>query len=416
MRRDLHRHPEVGFTEFRTASIVVRRLESLGYEVHYGPEVMVAQERMGVPSDSELQAAYERALSEDANPAVLKKMQGGLTGIVATLAKGSKGEVMAVRFDMDALPVQESTSEHHRPAQLGFESQHPGQMHACGHDGHTSIGLAFAEKMVNTPFEGVLKLIFQPAEEGGRGAYAMVQAGVADDVDYFFGLHLGLDLPDGAVSGGTHEFLASTKMQAHFQGIAAHAAAAPEQGRNALLGAASALMNIHAVPRFSGGPTRVNVGMLHGGTAANIIAEQATMTLECRAESSDIHADLEHRVTSILEYSAKMHGLDLSITVTGKTIAAKCDDELVQIAMAEAQQVNGFTSVKPSHPLGASEDATFFMERVQNRGGKATYMVVGTPIPAPHHNPRFDIREDALERAVNVLERIALKLLSSKGK
>ncbi|HET7577872.1 MAG TPA: amidohydrolase, partial [Bacillales bacterium] len=286
LRRDLHQHPEVGFTEFRTAGKVVETLQSLGYQVLYGADALEADSRKGVPEEEELQKAYERALKDGANPKILEKMKGGLTAVIGILEGEQPGPTIAFRFDMDALPILESEDDDHVPFAQGFRSKYEGNMHACAHDGHTSIGLALAEKMVEQSFSGTLMLIFQPAEEGGRGAYSIVQKGIVDEVDKIYCMHLGLDIPLGEIYGGTSDWLASTKMVAHFHGVPSHSGAAPEKGRNALLGAATALLNIHALPRYSNGRTRVGVGILEGGTAPNIIPYYAKMTLETRSDKA----------------------------------------------------------------------------------------------------------------------------------
>ncbi|KPV44001.1 amidohydrolase [Alicyclobacillus ferrooxydans] len=411
LRRDLHAHPEVGFTEFRTANRVVRELQSYGYSVAYGIDVMVPESRRGLPSADQLTRAYQRAKEDGADETILRAMDGGLTGVVATLKGRGDGPTVAFRFDMDALPIMESQESTHLPHINGFRSVHDGEMHACGHDGHTAIGLTFAKMIASQPFNGTLKLIFQPAEEGGRGAKSMVDKGVVDDVDKLFCFHLGLDLPLHAVSGGTNEFLASTKLEVHYQGVSAHAAAAPEKGRNALLGAATALLNIHALPRFSSGATRVNVGVLEGGTAPNIIPDKAKMVLECRAETYEDNLDLEQRVRAILEHSALMHGLTYQIENIGEAATAVCDPELKEVVLEAAKSVPFFTDYQDEHPLGASEDATFLMRRVQERGGKVTYSILGTTIAAPHHNPKFDIDEEILPAAVDLLLQIAIQSL-----
>src|SRR5690606_22875639 len=125
---------------------------------------------------------------------------------------------------------------------------------------------------------------------------------------------------------------ATTKMEAHFYGVASHAGASPETGRHALLGAATALLNIHAIPRFSSGLTRVNVGVLEGGTAANIIPSHAKMKVETRALSEEMNIDLEKRVRNIIAQSAAMHELEHKIEIIGAAIPISCDQELVGLA------------------------------------------------------------------------------------
>lgn len=313
---------------------------------------------------------------------------------------------------MDALPITESTDVDHAPFSGAFASKNDGQMHACAHDGHTAIGLALAQALSDVDFTGTLKLIFQPAEEGGRGANAMAASGVADDIDKLFCMHLGLGVPLGTICGGSSGWLASTKIQTVFHGVPAHAAAAPEQGRNALLGAATALLNIHALPRFSSGVTRVNAGVLEGGTTANVIPSTARMVVEMRAESTDVSEELKRRVCHIIEASAKMHELTCYMEIIGQAKAFRCDDAMVSLVLEEAQHVPGFIDRQVSYQVGASEDASVLIHRVQERGGQATYLIVGTNIAAPHHHHKFDIDEEALPLAVELLKRIACRTLA----
>ncbi|MED1917815.1 amidohydrolase [Bacillus thuringiensis] len=413
LRRDFHRHPEVGFTEFRTASKVVEILTSLGYEVIYGQEAIDGDSRRGLPSEAVLEVAYERALHDGANPAIVEKMRGGYTAVIGVKKGKAPGPTVAFRFDMDALPVLESTEQDHFPQANGFRSHYEGNMHACAHDGHTTIGLGLAEALAAGDFSGTLKLIFQPAEEGVRGAYAIVEKGHLDDVDYIFCNHLGVNVPLGEVHGGSYGFLATTKMMAHFYGVSSHAGASPEQGKNALLGAATALLNIHSIPRFSTGDTRINVGVLEGGTAANIIPAYAKMVVETRSITEEVNAEVENRVRNIIAHSAAMHELDYKIEVVGGAIPINYDVEMAELALEEAKQVEGFDSFKHGdyNSMG-SEDASFMIKRVQDRGGKGTYMAIGTDIPAPHHHPKFDIQEEILPRSVALLNRIARRLLT----
>lgn len=411
-RRDLHQHPEVGFTEFRTASHVVQVLGSLGYRVLYGADAIHPSSRRGVPSDEQLRHAYERAIRDGASAETLVNMEGGLTAVIGVLRGKQPGPTIAFRFDMDALPILESNDVNHLPKTFGFRSAYDGNMHACGHDGHTAIGLALAERMAHQNFSGTLKLIFQPAEEGGRGAYAMAKKGVMDDVGKLFCLHLGLDAQLGEIYGGSTDFLATTKLLIEFHGVPSHSGATPEKGRNALLGAATALLNIHAVPRFSTSTTRVNVGLLEGGTALNIVPYYAKMLVETRAADAETNKEVERRVRTIAENSASMHELTCNVSIIGEATTMTCDEELVSLVLEEARKITGFKSFNNYHKAGASEDASFLMRAVQEHGGHATYMVIGTPIAAPHHNQKFDIGEDALPMAVDLLEKIGLRTLT----
>lgn len=412
LRRDLHQHPEVGFTEFRTASKVVKTLQDLGYKVLYGTDAMDSKSRWGVPSKEELEHAYQRALNDGASLEVLEKMHGGNTAVVGILEGKNPGPTVAFRFDMDALPITESFNDDHLPYKYGFRSNYEGNMHACAHDGHTAIGMCFAENMAERNFPGTLMVLFQPAEEGGRGADSLVQKGIVDKVDEIYCLHLGLGVPLGEIYGGSTGWLATTKTRVHFHGTPAHSGLVPEKGRNALLGAATALLNIHALPRYRSGPTRVNVGILEGGTAPNIIPHYAKMVVETRADSEETNSDLEARVNRIVDHSASMHELRKETEIIGKATTITCDEELVSNVMDQAKDIDGFNSFKERYNAGAGEDASLLIRRVQENGGKGTYMIVGTPIAAPHHHQSFDIDEQALPMAVQLLEQIAIRQLT----
>lgn len=415
LRRDFHQHPELGLTEFRTASKIVEILQQLGYEVKYGPDVMDGSSMRGLPSEKEMEEAYNRALENGANSDIVKKMKDGFTAVVGVLKGKGKGPTVAFLFDIDALPINESTDADHLPQQAGFCSKYAGVMHACGHDGNSAIGLCLAEKMADRNFSGTIKLIFEPAEEGGRGAYPIVQAGVVDDVDQLFCMHLGMFVPFGEVCGGSTELLASQKVIAHFHGVAAHAGAYPEKGRNALLGAATALLNIHAITRYSTSPTRVNVGILQGGTAANVIPEYARMVIDIRALITKVREDLSNRLEKIVKHSAMMHGLQYELEVVGESAGITCDADLINLVLEEAKTVEGFTSFKDYYHFEGSDDASLLINRVQEHGGKGTYMAIGTPIAAPHHDKKFDFGEKVLPMGVELLQHIAIRVLQDNG-
>lgn len=411
LRREFHQHPEVGFTEFWTASKVVESLQSLDFQVLYGSKALDTNYRKGVPSQQELDYTYDRAINDGANIDILKEMRGGLTAVVGILEGKKPGPTIAFRFDMDALPVNESSKNSHFPKENNFRSSYEGNMHACAHDAHTSIGLEFAKKMSGKNFSGTLKLIFQPAEEGGRGAYSMMKKGIVDNVDKIYCFHLGLDVPLGEISGGSKDWLATSKLLSHFYGVPSHSGAAPEKGKNALIGAATALLNIHSLPRHSSEETRVNVGFLEGGTGINIVPHHAKLLVETRSTSTSVNSDLEKHVRNIIEHSAKMHGLEFEIKSIGGGTTISCDQELIDVVKKEANEINEFTIIKDYNKGGGSEDASFLINRVQEMGGKGTYILIGTTIAAPHHNQDFDIDEKILEPTVNLLERIAVQEL-----
>ncbi len=268
-RREFHRYAESGWREFRTTARIVEILEDLGYKVECGIKVIHPPSVMGRESDDQIQKQIQRGIEQGGNPEIIKGMEG-FTGAVATLETGKSGPIIALRFDIDSNDVIERDDDQHRPKNEGFRSVNEGMMHACGHDGHTAIGLGFAEVLMTEKDQltGTIKLIFQPAEEGVRGAKAMVDKGILDGVEYFLTGHLGFNLDTGKFAPKTEGFLSTTKIDAEFIGEGAHAGSNPEEGKNSLLAAATAALNIHSIPPHSVGVTRVNVGVMGRGSRA----------------------------------------------------------------------------------------------------------------------------------------------------
>lgn len=261
-RRDLHRYPETGWMEMRTSSLIAAELKKLGYEVLTGEAVCRSDARMGLPAPEALDAHYRWAEANGADPEFLPDTKGGNTGVIGILRCG-EGPVVAMRFDIDALPVQEERREGRVPCEQDFCSTVDGSMHACGHDGHMTIGLGTAKLLarMRERLSGTVKLIFQPAEEGVRGAKSIVENGHLDDVDYLLGSHLSASV-DGScyVCPGMAGTLATTKLDASFSGKSAHAGVCPQDGANALLAAAAAVLNLHAIPRHGDGASHQRGG------------------------------------------------------------------------------------------------------------------------------------------------------------
>lgn len=397
IRRDLHKHPEIGFTEFRTASLVAERLSSLGFDLRLGHDVMDETAIAGRPPADIMSAALARALGDGALPKWTDCMAGGLTAVVGDLRNGD-GPTTAFRFDMDALPIPEEVAESHRPAREAFSSTHDDWSHACGHDGHTTIGLATAELAAKLPttWRGTLRVIFQPGEEGGRGALPMVAAGVVDDADSFFAAHLGCDLPSGQIAANAERMTFSSKWDAAFQGRAAHAAGNPEDGRNALLAGASAALNLHAVARHSMDRTFVNVGRMIAGSARNAIPAACRMELEVRGESDASLNYMEQRMRDVIEGAARQYAVSHTTEMAGKTIGAVSDDTSIDRVRAVATSLPTVKTVLRGWPLGGGDDAAYFMRRMHERGKPAGYFIIGSNIAASHHATGFDFEESDL--------------------
>ena len=201
IRRDLHRHPETGWLEMRTTAILAKELRALGYEIYTGRAVCKEGARLGLPDAQVLAAHAEQALAQGApEDELTADVRAGYTGVIAILRCG-EGPTVAMRFDIDALPMTECPQDAHRPTREGFASVNPGMMHACGHDGHAAIGLGVARILMahRDVLHGTVKLIFQPAEEGVRGAHAIVENGWLDDADALLASHVA---PTGKADDG----------------------------------------------------------------------------------------------------------------------------------------------------------------------------------------------------------------------
>ena len=412
-RRDFHKHAEAAWTEFRTASSVAKTLQGLGFQVLAGEEVVDGSAMMGVPSAGELDRHAERALVQGADADWMKKLRGGKTGVVGVMRFPKPGPTVALRVDMDANDLVESEEQRHRPTREGFASINRGAMHACGHDGHTAMGLGVAEVLAGLKdrLAGTIKLIFQPAEEGVRGAKAMVARGVVDDVRYVVGAHLGVSLrKTGQVACRTEGFLATTKFDAVFTGIPAHAGGAPETGRNALLAAATATLSLHAISRHSQGASRVNVGVIQGGTGRNVIPAHAIIKVETRGATTAINDYVYAEAVRIVEAAADMHGVKVAIQLMGGAAGCDNDQALVERIEGVVKRQGLFPEIVPAGNIGGSEDCTYFMERVQKNGGQAAFVIIGTELAAGHHDCFFDFNEDALAPGIALLAGVAADL------
>jgi aminobenzoyl-glutamate utilization protein A len=402
LRRDLHRHPEPAWREFYTTSRIVDECERIGVdELHVGPEVLAGGERTAVPDDAELEAWRERARGAGAREDVLDRLSGGYTGVVAVLERG-EGPTVALRVDIDGLLREESESEEHTPVREGFRSE-TGAMHACGHDAHAAIGIGVLEAISESDFRGTLKLLFQPGEEMVAGGKPMAESGHLDDVDYLLATHVGLDHPTGEVVAGIDDFLAVHHFRADFAGAPAHAGNEPNAGDNAVQAMATAVQNLYAIPRHGDGPTRINAGMVGGGTATNIIPEEAFIDGEVRGVTTDLMEYTRERAERVLDNAAAMHGCSLSLTTVGGAPSAESDAELVDIVHEITTGMESVETATERDALGGSEDATYLMREVQENGGHADYVCVGTDHPGGHHTATFDVDEESIAIGVDTL-------------
>jgi aminobenzoyl-glutamate utilization protein A len=407
LRRDLHRHPEPAWREFYTTARLVDELERRPLDALYVGSEVLSGERSGVPDEAELAAWRDRALSAGAREDVLDRLDGGTTGLLAVLERG-EGPVVGVRVDIDALPVTEADDDDHVPAREGFRSENEGYMHACGHDAHAAVGVGVIDAILDSDFSGTLKVVFQPAEEVVGGGGPVAASGHLDDVDALLAVHVGLDHPAGEVVAGVGGFLAVQDLEAEFHGESAHAGGHPERGRHAVQAMATAVTNLQGIPRHGDGATRVNAGRVEGGTANNVIPEYARILAEVRGETTDLMEYVDDHAERILRAAAEMHDCEVEITRGSRAPSAESDADLAALVADAARETPGVSRVLDTDDLGGSEDATFLMRRVQEQGGQATYVVVGTDHPGGHHTPRFDVDKATLPTAVEVLTRSVL--------
>ncbi|MFC0227179.1 amidohydrolase [Serratia aquatilis] len=399
-RREFHQMPEIGWSEFVTTAKLMSMLREMGYQVLPG-KAFLSQDAILGRRQQDVEQGLARAQAYGISPQLIAEM-AGLTGCVAQLDTGVAGPTIAMRFDIDCVVVAESQHPQHIPAQLGFASENPGYMHACGHDGHMAIGLGVAQWLMasRSTLKGRFKLIFQPAEEGVRGAKPVAEGGILDDVDYFFSAHLGMGCPSGEIMVNPLEFLCTTKLDFRFYGAPAHAGINPQGGANALAGACHCVTQLLGIPRHGDGMTRINVGTLHAGEGRNVIPAKAELQLEVRGANQAINQYMIAQALNIGIGIAQSYGLRFEHEVMGEAVDLHNDTELIDLVSRVACNEIG---LKPREGLfGGSEDATLLVKRVQDLGGKAIYFVLGSTIAAGHHEASFDIDESSLLQGVQV--------------
>lgn len=409
-RREFHKYPENGWREIRTSARIAEILTDMGYTCLMGPDVVNVDSviRLVRPDEEEMAEVMKRAVEQGADPAFVEKTRG-IPGVIAELDTGKEGPVTAFRFDIDCLPYDEPKKEGYRPYDEDYASCNPESVHACGHDAHTAMGLGIAEGILKkkAAYRGKIRLIFQPAEETFCGAISIVDKGHLDDVDNFLAMHVALSaenkpLPSHTVACGCKDFLSDRQLDITFHGRAAHPCGASQEGKNALLAACSAALNLHAIAPHEQGLTRVNVGELHAGIAPNTIAPNAFMVVEYRGETPDICAYLEERVFDILDGSAKAYGMEYTYEDYGEVPAGKSDDAMMDVVRRAAVKVPWFEKIYFEGNVGGTDDAAVMMTRVQKNGGKGAYIGIGTNTTQPVHNAEFDMDEDCIDAAIDL--------------
>jgi hippurate hydrolase len=364
LRRDIHREPELGFDTEKTAEKVLAALE-------------------GLPLD------IETGIAEN--------------GIVATLEGEGNGPTVALRADMDALPILEDTG-------LPFASETEGNMHACGHDGHTSmlVGAAHALSGVRDRLGGTVKFIFQPAEEGGGGGKVMVDEGVADDVSSIFALHLWPGLPFGKVATKAGPIMAAADaFEMEVKATGSHGAM-PHLGSDAIAIAAQIVTALQTIVSREVDPVEpavLTVGEIGAGTAFNVIPDRAHLGGTVRTLNADLRQNMPPRMEELARGIAKGMQGDIDLDYTFSYPVTVNDEAAANLALDVAEDLLGGESVLelPSPSMGA-EDFSYFLESVP---GAFIWLGIGEDASGLH-TPKFAFDEDILPRGSALLAALAI--------
>ncbi|MCL4505560.1 MAG: amidohydrolase [Chloroflexi bacterium] len=377
VRRDLHAHPELGFKEVRTAGIAAKRLGELGYEVQTGV---------------------------------------GRTGVVGVLEgerPAQDSRVLLMRFDMDALPILEAND-------LPYRSTNDGVMHACGHDAHTSVGLAVAELLAThrTEWSGVVKIIFQPAEETVEGALAMIKDGVlsAPKPDHVLSMHVDSMRPcgtvgvtDGAVLAATDDFYITVR------GRGSHGSS-PHQGADPVVASAQIITALQSIVTRNVNPLDpavVSVGYIRGGTATNVIPDVVEFGGTMRSYKTEVGHLLRERIKAVAEAVAEALGVHASVAFAERATPPTVNDPATAALVRDiARDLVSPANVYADYRLMWAEDAAYYLKEAP---GAFIFVGAGNAprgIAEPHHSPRFQIDEDALPIAAALLSASAITILN----
>ncbi len=363
LRQDLHRHPELAWNEHRTSTRVAELLDEWGYDVTTGV---------------------------------------GGTGVVGTLRRGSGDKSLGLRADMDALPIGEAS-------ELEFASEAPGVMHACGHDGHTAILLAAARYLAEAgDFSGTLHLIFQPAEEVGQGARAMIADGLFDrfPCDMVFGLHNWPGLPAGKFGVVDGPAMASVDwIGIHILGRGGHGAA-PHEAIDPVVVAAHVITGLQTIVSRNVAPLDtgvITVGSIHGGDAANVIPDVVELKLTTRSFRPEVRETLQRRIPELARGIAAGFGATAEVELRRGFPSLINHNEATAFAREVALDLFGEDALIPDlAPRTASEDFAFMLEA---RPG--AFLFLGTGPGEPLHSPRYRFNDAVIAPGAALWARLA---------
>ena len=374
IRRDLHQHPELGFQEHRTQGIIVEELQKFGLEV-----------RSGIAK----------------------------TGVVGLLKGKSDGPVLLLRFDMDALPIQEQ-------ADIDYKSCVPGLMHACGHDGHVAIGLTVARLLsgIRDEFSGQVKFMFQPAEEGLGGAEKMLAEGILHnpEPDYALAVHLWNGLETGMVGVAAGPVMASSDIfEVQITGHGGHGAM-PDQTIDPVQAAAQIVSALQTIVSRNISPLDtavVTVASLKSGETFNVIPSSAELKGTIRTYQKEVREQVIKRFRQIVEGISGAMGCSCSLEIKSITPAVVNDSFMIeQVRKAVEKYLPTQNLHLVANQTMASEDMAFVLEQIPG-----AYLFIGSANPQKeevfgHHHPRFDIDENALVNAAALITASVLQILN----
>ncbi len=374
LRRDFHRFPELGFQEVRTAGIVASELRKLDLEVTTGV---------------------------------------GKTGVIASIEGARPGPVVMLRFDMDALPIQEATG-------AVYASENPGVMHACGHDGHTAIGLTVAKLLLAHRDEiyGSVKLVFQPAEEGLGGAEAMLKDGVLENPrpDFCLGLHLWNERPLGWISATPGPVMAASEFfKICLTGKGGHGAS-PQFSIDPVMAAGQVITAVQSIISRNVAPLQsavISITTVKAGEAHNVIPQQAEMKGTIRSFEPEIRTKILDRFQQVVRGVGEAMGCQVEIELKSITPAVFNDPVITRQVGDVIKVLLPDCELDTSSRTMGSEDMAFFQKEIPG-----CYIFLGSNnqelgLDAPHHHPRFDFDERALAQSSALIAAAALKLLGS---
>lgn len=372
MRRDFHRHPELGFHEVRSAGIIANELGKLGLEVHAG----IAE-----------------------------------TGVVGMLENAAPGPTILLRFDMDALPITEATGAE-------YASTVPGVMHACGHDGHMAIGLTVARmlKELSPELCGQVKFVFQPAEEVLGGAERMVKEGVLKDPkpDVALALHVWNEHPLGWVGLASGPVMAGADFfDIQITGKGGHGAM-PQTARDPIVAAAAVILALQSIVSRNVSPFEsavVSVTQIVSGETYNVIPEKALLKGTIRAFERSVREQVVARLEEVVTGTCRALGCEASINYLPYTPAVINDKSVTATVVDVARKLFSPEEVDTTYQSMGSEDMAFILNEIPG-----CFMLIGSAnnekgLNAGHHHPKFDFDEAVLPRAVTLMVSTVAELL-----